>query len=251
MKEYESKQLFYMDNNCNYLNENESEGENSSEKGLKIKEKSNSPRNIKRRNQNKTKTESFTNLDNLNSGLAIKSTFESTAMLNLKKSINELTDKNARLEKQLVETHKKLNYSHKDNEKLKRKCEVLQSKYDLTKKSNAKEKFIGIKRDTIETNEDDLSPLKYKKFENQFELKSEQNLNAILKATGKKPHSNSHKFGNKNITISTLKDKRLKEKETKISEKLANSEIIEPKSFELNENQTSNFVYNFFKNFNF
>ena len=80
-------------------------------------------------------------------------------------------DQNKRLERTVSDMAKKQQSSDKIIETLRRKCEVLQGKYDQFKKQNAKEKFIGVNRpedadnmnlslsNMIVTNESTMNPM--------------------------------------------------------------------------------------------
>lgn len=62
----------------------------------------------------------------------------------LKRGGENLIDQNKRLEKTISDMARKQQNSDKMIETLRRKCEVLQGKYDQFKKQTAKEKFIGL-----------------------------------------------------------------------------------------------------------
>ena len=80
---------------------------------------------------------------------------------NTKRGVESQSDQIKRLEKTISDMTRKQQSSDKTLETLKRKCEILQLKYDQVKKQTAKEKFIGFPVKGEESNSNSISMVSF------------------------------------------------------------------------------------------
>ena len=102
-----------------------------------------------------------TSVKTIESPLRKQPTVGSAGLMFNKRGVESHSDQVKRLEKIISDMTRKEQSSDKTIETLKRKCEILQLKYDQSKKQTAKEKFIGFPSKGEESNSNSISMVSF------------------------------------------------------------------------------------------